>query len=359
MQWTIPGVFEGRKHEAINGALWTLPLEAKMYFVVLIFGVLGILYSSLMTLLAATVLALVVLLFPDAVSSVFNARNKEALIPVVFFFAGMAAFAYRRFIHVTALQLLFVLALMIIVGLPTSELLFYLFLALATVWFGCSSLIARLPKPRADYSYGIYIYGFPIQQLVATIWPTAGPYEMFALAMPAIIFLAALSWHGVELPAQTVGKKMAHMLSGKAPLSELFSFDFRRNFAAGILAPVLVVAVAAVGFVLSTHRLESQGVFPLDVEIVAFGPNRVIHGQPFNQQPSGESAIWVKLDRPAGQHYVLVLSGEHLPTVVKDNFLTAVVPSKLYSNAGSLPLLIEIIRYGRLARSKPVIFEVK
>src|SRR5690606_841799 len=149
---------------------------------------------------------LVVLVFPDHVSAVFNARNKEALIPVIFFFAGMAVFAYRKFVRVTLTQLFVVLVLTIIVGLPTSEILFYIFLALATIWFGCSPWIARLPKLRADYSYGIYIYAFPIQQLIASIWSEVGPYQMFVMALPPIFLLAALSWHLVEQPAQVTGK---------------------------------------------------------------------------------------------------------------------------------------------------------
>lgn len=357
MQWTIPGVFEDRKHEAINGSLWTLPLEAKMYGVVLIFGVLGILYSSYMTLLAAIVLALVVLVFPDHVSAVFNARNKEALIPVIFFFAGMAVFAYRKFVRVTVTQLFVVLVLTIIVGLPTSEILFYIFLALATIWFGCSSWIARLPKLSADYSYGIYIYAFPIQQLIVSIWPDVGPYQMFAMALPPIFLLAGLSWHLVELPAQIAGKKMAHAVSGKAAERTFWS-GLGQNVA-GLVTPVLVVGIAAVGFAVSTQRLNTMGAFPLSAEIQSFGPRRVVHGQPFNQQPNGESALWVKLDRSAGKHLVLVLAGEKLTTKVRENFLSATVPSRLVGNPGPLPLLVEGIRYGRLARTKPVTLEVR
>jgi hypothetical protein len=56
---------------------------------------------------------------------------------------------------------------------------------------------------------------------------------------------------------------------------------------------------------------------------------------------------------------VLVLAGERLNTVVRDNFLSAIVPAKLYSNPGSLPLLVETVRSGRLSRSKPVNLEVQ
>jgi hypothetical protein len=48
MQWGLADVFSGRKYTAINGSLWTLPLEVKMYLSVLVFGVFGVLYSRSM-----------------------------------------------------------------------------------------------------------------------------------------------------------------------------------------------------------------------------------------------------------------------------------------------------------------------
>ena len=109
----------------------------------------------------------------------------------------------------------------------------------------------------------------------------------------------------------------------------------------------------------STPRMDRKDVAALDTKIVAFGPNPVVHAQPFNQQPNGESAIWVKLDRPAAQDSVLVLAGEQLATVVSGDLLTAAVPTNLFSSSGSLQLWVETVRHGREERSKPVTFEVQ
>ena len=105
--------------------------------------------------------------------------------------------------------------------------------------------------------------------------------------------------------------------------------------------------------------MDRKDVAALDTKIVAFGPNPVVHAQPFNQQPNGESAIWVKLDRPAAQDSVLVLAGEQLATVVSGDLLTAAVPTNLFSSSGSLQLWVETVRHGREERSKPVTFEVQ
>ena len=75
-------------------------------------------------------------------------------------------------------------------------------------------LAARLPFSRVekmgDYSYGIYIFSFPIQQLLIWGgWNNAGPYGFAALSMLAIFPIAFLSWHLLEKPMLTLGKRVA------------------------------------------------------------------------------------------------------------------------------------------------------
>jgi peptidoglycan/LPS O-acetylase OafA/YrhL len=358
MQWGIADVFGGRKYTAINGSLWTLPLEVKMYLSVLLFGVFGFLYSRSMLFVFSTFLALLLIIFPNQFAGFFNSHDKESVVPVIFFLAGMAVFALRGSVCVRAPHIICVLILAALVGFPTFEILGYVLIGMVTVWFGCSEFVARLPKPRGDYSYGIYIYGFPIQQIVASIWPSAGPYEMFAAATLAVIPCAILSWHLVELPAQIVGKSTAHLFSGKLQPNHTVLSVIRQNWR-GVALPVLITVVAILGFNVSTLRLNSIDAAALDTKIVAFGPTPVVHAQPFNQQPNGESAIWVKLDRPAGQDFVLVFADERLATVVSGDLLTAAVPQKLFSAPGLLQLWVETVRQGRKARSKPVTFEVQ
>jgi peptidoglycan/LPS O-acetylase OafA/YrhL len=49
-----------------------------------------------------------------------------------------------------------------------------------------------------DYSYGTYIYAFPVQQSVAALVPGVSPADMIWIAGATTIFLAFLSWHLVE-----------------------------------------------------------------------------------------------------------------------------------------------------------------
>ena len=52
-----------------------------------------------------------------------------------------------------------------------------------------------------DYSYGIYIYAFPVQQSLVSFWPQMPLVPYLLSTLTITIALAAASWHFVEKPA--------------------------------------------------------------------------------------------------------------------------------------------------------------
>jgi peptidoglycan/LPS O-acetylase OafA/YrhL len=52
-----------------------------------------------------------------------------------------------------------------------------------------------------DYSYGVYIYAWPVQQSVIHYFGSMDPLTNIALALPVTMALAWLSWTLVEKPA--------------------------------------------------------------------------------------------------------------------------------------------------------------
>ena len=90
--------------------------------------------------------------------------------------------------------------------------------------------VTRLPKlplfHRGDYSYGIYLYGFPLQQLVFEFAPAIkNPVLCFLIEMPVIVLFAMFSWHVIESPILKMRKK--------------FSFVARQRIAHAAAAPDL------------------------------------------------------------------------------------------------------------------------
>ncbi|MEM9603187.1 MAG: acyltransferase [Pseudomonadota bacterium] len=201
----LPGVFENNPYaHAINGSLWTLPYELQMY-----------------CLLAATLLAMgflgkrtrlvsgrVILLLVAVGSVTLNLANHfYGLFPIHFFhlfsmFAvGTACFLWRDKIVLSHL-ILFLLPVLAV----SSQTNYYVFRSLYSV--GLPFLIFYLAYVPAggvrhfnrlgDYSYGLYIYAFPVQQSLALLVPGISVWAMILWATAIATVLAALSWHTVE-----------------------------------------------------------------------------------------------------------------------------------------------------------------
>jgi peptidoglycan/LPS O-acetylase OafA/YrhL len=58
-----------------------------------------------------------------------------------------------------------------------------------------------------DYSYGFYIYAFPVQQAVVALIPDVSVLEMVLIAVPVVLLLSALSWHLLEKRVLTLKER--------------------------------------------------------------------------------------------------------------------------------------------------------
>ena len=122
---------------------------------------------------------------------------------------GSVAYVWRGAIPVTIPWLVAVVALVAInpwgVGRGALFPLWLAYMVLAVAYH--PRLRWRAFNRLGDYSYGLYIFSFPIQQiLVAKLGaPVASsPGVLLATALPLALALAALSWHAVEQPALRV-----------------------------------------------------------------------------------------------------------------------------------------------------------
>jgi peptidoglycan/LPS O-acetylase OafA/YrhL len=206
-EWFLPGVFSDSKH-GVNGSLWTLPLEFVCYLFLAAFyglGVWRIQWLSNLVLLGVIFLSFVM---PQLLPPLFG-NNKEAhLLPGCF--ALGALFATNQNNIVVNAQGVFVLGLLTTL-LWTSGMklpLFYLFFFYVCLYVGSINLVVEKLRIPADPSYGVYIYGFLIQQSLAHLFPEKGVvFNQFLSAIIAII-VGALSWFFIEKPGIRFTKKI-------------------------------------------------------------------------------------------------------------------------------------------------------
>lgn len=216
--WTnayfLPGVFETLPRAAINGSLWTLPIEAKLYAALLVAWLAGALtpkrYPPLwaLALAAAAAVAWWKHPLPDHLA---NPANCTA-----FFITGTLFWVNRGTIRLSLWPLAgLLIAAAIARGTSWFYLVYFPLLAYGTVFV---ALVPRLPEIRkTDLSYGLYLYGWPMQQL-AVMAGADTPLRNTLAATAMALVCAALSWHLVERPAlrlkrRLLGATVAHPAS--------------------------------------------------------------------------------------------------------------------------------------------------
>lgn len=74
-------------------------------------------------------------------------------------------------------------------------------LAYLTAWLGLMNPAKIYILKGADYSYGIYLYGFAIQQAVQHLIPQLNWAGNFVVALTVVSVISAISWIFIEKPA--------------------------------------------------------------------------------------------------------------------------------------------------------------
>jgi peptidoglycan/LPS O-acetylase OafA/YrhL len=195
IHYVLPGVFGANPYPFVNIQLWTIPYELGCYLLLVGLTLAGI-YRHRRLFLAATLLAI---LWLQSAAPVADYRH-GLVIPA--FLAGVAVHLYRDRIPWNPwLFLLSLLAAAVAAAVPNLLRCLPIPLAYAMVFLGTLNPRRVWPVRAGDYSYGMYLYGFPIAQaLIATVPLARSWYGDFTLTTLAAGALALLSWHWVEQP---------------------------------------------------------------------------------------------------------------------------------------------------------------
>lgn len=191
--WALPGVINGA---SISGTLWTLGIEFRLYLLVGLFGVLGVSLGKIGANACVLLLASVAFFYPAYMPVI--GYNPDALRVSCFFAAGALLYINRNAVPLNSNVLSLLLFLTILSHkLPSFEIMCGVTLVYSVFLFAFAPKI-QLPRFIEDFSYGIYLYGWPVQVLINYIFPDAGPYRMMLISIPASWILGALSWHLIE-----------------------------------------------------------------------------------------------------------------------------------------------------------------
>ncbi len=216
IHYYLPGLFaDNPLPGVVNNQLWTVPYELDCYLLLSLLAGAGIfrfkgwlkhIFPALLVLMQV-VLVVQVFRNPDASEIGFMGQNM-----VLCFLTGVALFKYRHIVlwH-WSLAIGAAVLSVVLLRLHGGANLYVLPISYLTVYLGL--LTPKVPGwlKSADYSYGLYLYSFPIQQAVALIPGTHVWYINLAISLPLAGLAAMASWHLLEKHVMA-HKKVAYRL---------------------------------------------------------------------------------------------------------------------------------------------------
>jgi peptidoglycan/LPS O-acetylase OafA/YrhL len=208
VRFNLPGLFlDNPTPNFVNFALWTVAPEILCYVVMTLLMVSGYYKNARAVLLMTLAYAVICITLdslhpPIRVGEVLPSKSL-----ILSFLVGSVFFLFRRQIIYSRIAALVSLVAAISLSFAaqrfSAPLLTYMSIP-AYIYVVAVIGLTSMPKipflSSGDYSYGVYIYGFPIQQTIARFVSEQNALTNFAIALPTTLAVAAISWHLVEKP---------------------------------------------------------------------------------------------------------------------------------------------------------------
>lgn len=199
------GLFETVPYpDNVNEPLWTIRYELAAYAGLVIATAIGLFRSAAgLALSCLAILALYGLVTskPALTGDIQGFYNLSRF--AICFMIGVVAYRFRREIRLSALIAFLLLggtallAATPLAGVASMITVAYLVFCVGALSFGAVGDWVD----RNDMSYGTYLYGWPIQQSLISIWPSLPVLALIAVAAPLAMLAGLLSWSLVEKPA--------------------------------------------------------------------------------------------------------------------------------------------------------------
>lgn len=219
VNYSLPGVFKNNIYPAaVNGSLWSLPVEFFMYLllplVLLVQKKRKKPYSIIVIIIILVIVNTIKSKFYQShVTVIYGTNLFDALTLAPYFFIGVL-FTYeevKKYLNLQIASFLFFLACSISVGEIKNEYIILFILPYFVFSFSLEkNAIFASAFSKNDYSYGLYLYSFVVQQSLS------GMFQQFSISLNWATFistivsfiLAFLSWHLIEKPLQNLSKKI-------------------------------------------------------------------------------------------------------------------------------------------------------
>jgi peptidoglycan/LPS O-acetylase OafA/YrhL len=205
-QWSVGGVLDGAPYvESLNGSLWSLYAEFRCYVGTFLLGILGCTKKT--RVLLVFLFAYLYFIYVLALCDIETAKQVGPMLFVLDghrgvylgYLTGIILYAYREAVPWGFATTVFSGG---VIGLTLLNGGFLIAAPFIVPLFMLSFGTLFTFKLKNDYSYGIYIYGFVVQQALAC-FPFArwNVYIFLLLSVFVSVLFGIASWHLIEKPA--------------------------------------------------------------------------------------------------------------------------------------------------------------
>jgi peptidoglycan/LPS O-acetylase OafA/YrhL len=204
----LPGVFEDTPIPvSINVPLWTLSVEVYAYVLIFALFLIGAFRKE--TAVIVFGLFLLDTLLPQKLIFFWLENDNPDFGPIPFCFALGGLFAvFKDQIKINFPVLIGIVLLSILFeGAPYEKYITYSTMFIFAVYISAIPIIANLPR-LPDISYGTYLWGWPVQQLVVYYFPDISFHQNFILTVALSYGVATVSWYLVEKRFLLIGKAL-------------------------------------------------------------------------------------------------------------------------------------------------------
>ncbi|MCS2161490.1 acyltransferase [Scandinavium sp. H11S7] len=202
--FSLPDVFSNNPDHAINGSLWTLPVEVRAYFCALLFVALGITATRGSYNSCFIIFILIDYFFSTFYQIIFPIPGAVSLI--FFFCVGGGLYINRSYIPVSPLLVIAVASFLLFYRSAISPLFIAVLISYLVISSGYVFGVLKFINLKHDYSYGLYLYAYPISQVSYSLLNYHGFIVYFIFICFATSVAAFFSWHCVEKPVAYFAK---------------------------------------------------------------------------------------------------------------------------------------------------------
>lgn len=197
----LPGVFKQNGSHVVNANLWTLPSEFESYLLMSVIMITGLIRARKITTILFSLLTIIAIILCFRYD--FNAEVGIASgrVLVYYFICGIMIYLWRDKIPFhPGIFIVCVIASYTLLSLKYATFFTPLFLTYVTIFIGLIEMPQSKILKSGDYSYGIYLYSYPVSQALVT---ALGSERFSFITMTVLSVLGTLgfsvfSWHAIE-----------------------------------------------------------------------------------------------------------------------------------------------------------------